>query len=157
MGGVGGAGGEADHLPPLLGAGRASSEVAALAPAGRTGLALQAPAPVGRQQRCHMQHASLHADPRQPQRAPLLQLSGRSLLGLTTRDPRWPLRTRPAGTGSRELPWLALFGYLHLPGVLLCKLESWEIPPWRLHGGNCSQAPPAKDPLPLMGRKSAYS
>ncbi|XP_066861707.1 vasoactive intestinal polypeptide receptor 1 isoform X2 [Kogia breviceps] len=86
-------------LPQWRGAGRTAAEVAALASAGRLGLGPQIPAPVSRQQRGHVQHAGLHADPRQPRGAPLLQLPGRSLPGLTATCPGgWaapPVRTAP--------------------------------------------------------------
>lgn len=65
--------------------------MAALASAGRPGLELQIPAPVGRQQRCHVQHAGVHADPCQPQCAPLLQLPSRGLPSLTARGRQAPL------------------------------------------------------------------
>lgn len=82
----------------------------ALAPAGRSGLEPQTPAPVGRQQRRHVQHAGLYADPCQSQRAPLLQLPGRSLPGLITPGPGTqggpfrPFVTTLAGTRDRGLP-----------------------------------------------------
>lgn len=88
---------------PAPGAGGAAAEVAALASAGRSGLELQIPAPVGRQQRCHMQHAGIHADPRQPERTPLLQLPSGGLPGLTARGRQAPSHPLHAGPWSRGL------------------------------------------------------
>ncbi|XP_045713156.1 vasoactive intestinal polypeptide receptor 1 isoform X5 [Phyllostomus hastatus] len=70
-----------------LSAGRASAEVAALELTGHLGLGPQIPVPPRRRQRGHVQHPSLLADPRQPQRAPLLQLPGGGLPSLTARLP----------------------------------------------------------------------
>lgn len=85
-----------------LGAGGAAAEVATLASAGRPGLELQIPAPVGRQQRRHVQHTGVHADPRQPQRAPLLQLPSRGLPSLTARGRQAHLHPPLAGPLERS-------------------------------------------------------
>lgn len=117
-----------------LGAGGAAAEVATLASAGRPGLELQIPAPVGRQQRRHVQHTGVHADPCQPQRAPLLQLPSRGLPSLTARGRQAPLHPPLAGPW-RGLQRAPLAPTLGLEVFLCCnggpspfKLEIKEVP-----------------------------
>lgn len=124
-----------------LGAGGAAAEVATLASAGRPGLELQIPAPVGRQQRRHVQHTGVHADPCQPQRAPLLQLPSRGLPSLTARGRQAPLHPPLAGPW-RGLQRAPLAPTLGLEVFLCCnggpspfKLEIKEVQPWRKRGG----------------------
>lgn len=120
--------------------------MAALASAGRLGLEAQIPAPVSRQQRGHVQHSGLHADARQPRRAPLLQLPGRSLRGLTARCPGgWaapPVRTAPHPARQR--------------GAKACQArsapalssEAARAPP-----AHCPEAPGERCPCACLGRR----
>lgn len=115
--------------------------MAALASAGRPGLELQIAAPVGRQQRRHVQHAGVHADPRQPQRAPLLQLPSRGLPSLTARGRQAPsyLPTPAPGAevcsgAARSNLWSRHIPLLQ-PGPGPWKLESREVQPWKMRRG----------------------
>lgn len=114
----------------------------------------QTPAPVGRQQRRHVQHAGLYADPSQPQRASLLQLPGRRLPGLITPGPGTqggpfrPFIPTLVSTWTEACPNVGShrLGLEGCPGplskhswrtlaplrALLRELESWERLPWRM-------------------------
>lgn len=99
------------HPTPFLpGAGRAAAEVAALEPEGHLGPGPQIPVPVRRQPRGHVQHPGLHADPRQPQRAPLLQLPGRRLPGLSSEAQGSPTPDAGGHGGAEASPSPGLGG-----------------------------------------------
>lgn len=133
-----------------------------MASAGRPGLELQIPAPVGRQQRRHVQHAGVHADPRQPERAPLLQLPSRGLPGLTARGrqaPSHPPHACPWSRGLQRRRWLQPFVGTHAFAAARTQsvCASWRA--GRSSPGGCKedQTPPLKAALPVMRTRSAFT
>lgn len=129
-----------DSLSPSAGAGGAAAKVAALEPEGRAGLGPQVPAAVGRQHERHVQHTSVHADPRQPRHSPLLQLPGRGLPGVTCRHPARPAVGLGATAGAREAP--------------SCAPAASEEPgrPWPIKVKESSFSPPGSAPRSSSGQ-----